>query len=275
MEKAPVGHHVHFTMNGVKYAIPSQYHLTSEEFCPMLYYTRRLLGYIVYPRWFITRMFLSEVIEMMKKNKFYKFELKKITGNMLKEFDLLESQHLQDFDREFVEVLAANLSNLGMKKVNELRGSVGGVLMQAGMKQYVLYSYPYTLLNLCYDNMVCFNQCMNQVKIKYGVDFTDVFKHLKGLKVYMCSIQLMDQFSKVRGEKVGRISFEGTGCREKLGAINNILLKEANLKNAFQEAYEEVSDESKKEVFEEMSIWEDDRDELLERLSEKYTVKPL
>ena len=159
MEKAPIGHHVHFTMNGVKYSVPSQYHLTSEEFCPMLYYTRRLLGYVVYPRWFITRMFLSEVIEMMKKNKFYKFEIKKITGNMLKEFDLLESQHLQDFDREFVEVLAASLSNLGMKKVNELRGSVGGVLMKSGMKQYVLYSYPYTLINLCYDNMVCFNQC--------------------------------------------------------------------------------------------------------------------
>ena len=128
MEIAPVGHHVHFTMNGTGYSVPSRYHLTGEEFCPMLYYTRRLLGYVVYPRWFITRMFLSEVIGILKKNNMYKFGLKKIANNMVKEFDMLENLHLRDFEREFVEVMAASLSNHGMEKLNELRGSVGGSL---------------------------------------------------------------------------------------------------------------------------------------------------
>lgn len=274
MELAHAGHHLYFTMNGTRYAVPSKYHMTSEEFCPMLYYTRRLLGYVVYPRWFITRMFLSEVVEMLKKNKLYKFELKKAASNMIKEFNLLETLHLQDFEREFVEVMAASLSNVGMKKINELRGSLGGALMNTGMKQYVLYSYPYTLLNLCFDNMMCFIRCMRQVEIKYGVDFTEVFLPLRGKKVYASCVKLMKEFCKVGKEKIGEVDFDKSGCRDKLNALNTIMLDEGNLKDAFQEAKEEVSG-IEEEMLKEMTIWEDDREELMERLSEKYIVKPI
>ena len=270
-----LGNRVSFTMNGVKYVVPSREILTLETFSPRLYFTRRLLGYIVYPRWFITRAFLSEVIEMLKRNNMYKHELKKAIKNLIADFDSLERKHLEDFDKEFVEVMAASLCNKGLKKVNEIRGSLGGAMMNNGVKNYVLYSYPYTLLNLAYDNMVTYDRCMEQVTKKYGVDFTDVFIPLKGEKIYYSILNVMKIFVRRMGEKIGHIDFEKTGCIQKLNSLNVTLLDEGNLKKAFDEAHEEVQDDAREELDAWMGIFSETKEGFAETLSEKYNVKKL
>jgi len=275
MEPASFGHHISFTMNGVRYRIPSKNHLTSDEFTPMLYYTRRLLGYVIYPRWFISRLFLAEVIEMLKKNGLYKHELKKQIGNIIQEFNILEQWHKQDFNMEFLEVVAGNLTSNAMKKLNDFRGSVGGVLLQQGIKKYLLYSYPYTLLNLCYNNLCTYGQAMRQVQIKYGVDFTNVFLPLRGDRVYLMIVRMMGRFVRIMGEPINHITFKGSHCREKLEAMGNILLNNDLLREAFEDAFEEVPLEQREEVEAEMNIWLDDEEDLKKKLSEKYNVKEL
>jgi hypothetical protein len=275
MDAALFGHKVSFVMNGEKFVIPTDRHLTQDEFCPMLYYTRRLLGYVVYPRWFMTRLYLAEVIEMFKRNGIYKHELKKAVKNLLHEFDVFENKHKRDFNQELVEVMASNLSVIGLQKINDIRGAIGGVLMNHGIKQYVLYSYPYTFMNMCFDNTVTFEQCMNQVKIKYGVDFTKVFAQLEGTRLYYSAIKVMKKFVEVMGEKVNNISFEGSGCLEKLHSLSNALLDEGNLRKAFQEACDEVPPDEKEGIMEEMSLWYDEKDDIREKLSEKFNVTPL
>ena len=263
-------HRIRFEMNGIRYCIPTKRRFTEEEFCTILYKMRRLLGYIVYPRWFVTRMFLSEVIEMLKKNHVYKHEIKKSCTILLKYYDALEGKHTRDFDREFIEVMAASLSDKGIKKVNEIRGALGGVLLNGGVKHYLIYSYPYTLLNLCYDNISSYYWCVTQIYQKHGIDFNKTFESLKGEEVYFASVQLMKRVVEAFHEEVGKLTIEGSGCMEKLEALDRIMLSNESLHDAFMEAYNEVGADRSEQDLEEMKIWEDS--DFAERLAEKFKV---
>jgi hypothetical protein len=271
--KKYLGHHVSFIMNGVKYRIPTKRSLTQDEFCPMLYYTRRLLGYTVYPRWLLARYFLSEVIEVLKRNKVYRHQLKKTTKSLLEEFDRFEAEHKADFDGEFLEVMATNISGAGLNKVNELRGNVGGVLMNAGVKQYLVYSYPYTFLNLCFDNIMTYEECMKQVIERYDADFTEVFLPLKGKRIYEAAIKMMNDFCTIMKEKIPRLTFEGTGCIEKLQSLNKLLCSEQVLHDAFQDAYDDMPVNKRDNTYEELNLWIDEKNYAIEQLSQKYNVK--
>lgn len=269
-------HKLRFLLNGVEHRMRSPRPIEYEELSGMLYYVRRLIGYTLFPRWSMTRLFMAEVMESFKKQHILRHEMKKITNKVLSELDSLEIRHAMEFDKEFIDVMVNSMSGKALGKVNELRGDIGGALMRHGMKNYVLCSYPYTFLNLCYDNVFQYDKCMEQVMEKYQLDFSEVFSDLRGSNMYIIASKQLDTYLKVTGEDIPEnMTYKDSGCLEKLNSISRILLNEKNLHDAFIEAYNEVPDEKKHLVNSAMSIWLDDGkdDDIAKVLSEKYKVK--
>ena len=67
---------INFTLDGTRYSIKANKQIGQKELENATNQTRKMLGYIVYPRWYIMRSYLSDVIEMFKKNNIYKHQIK-------------------------------------------------------------------------------------------------------------------------------------------------------------------------------------------------------
>lgn len=264
---------IHFTMESRKYVINSPKSLSKDELEAMLFHVRRMLGYIVYPRWFLLELYFSEVVEMLKKNNMYRHEIKKAVKNILTALDELDRKHRKGFDNDFLEVMAGSLSGKSLSKINDIRGSIGGVLMNYGIKNYLLYSYPYAFVNLCYDNMLTYDFALRQVKQQYDIDLSQIFTELRGDKVYIKAITLMTTIIKVLGESIERLSFKDSNCLAKIEALNNIMSNEDNIRNAFKEAFNEIPDDKRKHLKEGMSLWKEESDDFANTLAQKYNVK--
>lgn len=271
-------HKVRFRLGGTEHIITTPRPVSFEELSGMLYYTRRLIGYTVFPRWSLARLFLADVVRTFMNQEIYKHELKKAAKAAISELDALEIRHAMEFDKDFIDIMTNSMSNKAIGKLNELRGSIGGALMNSGMKNYVLCSYPYTFLNLCYDNISHYDNCMKQVKERYELDLSKVFGNLRGSKTYALAHKMLTEYIKVTGEDIPKtMDYNNTGCIDKLNSVSRILLDAKNLHDAFMEAYNEMPEDKRDLVEEAMSIWldEDDKDgkeKVIDKLSQKYKV---
>lgn len=234
---------INFTLDGTRYSIKANKQVGQKELENATNQTRKMLGYIVYPRWYIMRSYLSDVIEMFKKNNIYKHQIKKLIGEIIKAFDSLEVRHYRGYDSTFLEVMSGRLLKVSLNKIKDIRGSIGGVLMNNGIKNYVLYSYPYFLVNLCYDNLLTYDFSMKKAEEAFGINLSEVFLNLKGEDIYDLTVKLMKEFIKVMGEDVSGISLDDANCLAKFEAFDRIVTDEKNLNEAFQEAYSEIPED--------------------------------
>ena len=237
------GRIISFTLDGKKYSIKTNKHVGQEELEDVTNQTRKMLGYIVYPRWYIMRSYLSDVIGMFKKNNIYKHQIKKLISDIIKAFNSLEARHYKGYDPTFLEVMSGHLLKVSLDKINDIRGSIGGVLMNNGIKNYVLYSYPYFLVNLCYDNLLTYDFSMKKAEETFGINLSEVFLDLKGDNIYTLVVKLMHEFIKVMGEDVSGISLDDANCLAKFETFNKIITDEKNLNEAFKEAYSEIPED--------------------------------
>lgn len=253
-----------FRLGDKKHTVMMNKRMSNDEFLNKLLYIRRLFGYAMYPRWFAIRMFLGDVFEMLKKNNLWKHKVKKAANILIKEFDAYEKMHTSDFDEEWIEVMASTMTESVLPKINELRGCIGGVLMNNGIKHYVLYSYPETVCILANEGVVHHDMLMQEVREGYKMDLKDVFKPLRGLKVLASAYSLMSSIEDAIGEPLPMgVDARGTGADEKLKSLERILVNDELLRKAVSDAADEVG------------AWEQDTDELAEKLSEKFNVKRL
>lgn len=253
-----------FHLGDQKHTVMMSKQMSNEEFINKLLYIRRLFGYAMYPRWFAIRMFLGDVFEMLKKNNLWKHKVKKTANLLIKEFDSYEKMHTSDFDEEWIEVMASTMTESVLPKINELRGCIGGVLMNNGIKHYVLYSYPETVCILANEGVVHHDMLMQEVREGYKMDLKEVFKPLRGLKVLASAYSLMSSIEDTIGEPLPMgVDARGTGADEKLKALERILVNDDLLRKAVSDAADEVG------------AWEQDTDELAATLSEKFNVKRL
>ena len=253
-----------FHLGDQKHTVTMSRPMDNDEFLNKLLYIRRLFGYAMYPRWFAIRMFLGDVFEMLKKNNLWKHKVKKAANILIKEFDAYEKMHTSDFDEEWIEVMASTMTESVLPKINELRGCIGGVLMNNGIKHYVLYSYPETVCILANEGVVHHDMLMQEVREGYKMDLKEVFKPLRGLKVLASAYSLMSAIEDAIGEPLPMgVDARGTGADEKLKTLERILVNDDLLRKAVADAADEVG------------AWEQDTDELAEKLSEKFNVKRL
>lgn len=253
-----------FHIGDHKHTVAMSKPMDNEEFIDKLLYIRRIFGYAMYPRWFAIRMFLGDVFEMLKKNGLWKHRVKKKAQELIKEFDAYEKMHTSDFDEEWIEVMSSTMAESVLPKINELRGSIGGVLMNNGVKHYVLYSYPETVCILANEGVAHHDILMQEVREGYKMDLKEVFKPLRGLKVLASAYSLMSAIEDAIGESLPMgVDARGTGADEKLKALERILVNDDLLRKAVADAADEVG------------AWEQDTDELAATLSEKFKVKRL
>ena len=251
-----------FHLGDQKHTVTMSKPMSNEEFLNKLLYIRRLFGYAMYPRWFAIRMFLGDVFDLLKKNGLWKHRVKKKAQELVKEFDAFEKMHTSDFDEEWIEVMASTMTESVLPKINELRGSVGGVLLREGVKNYILYSYPETVCILANEGVVHHDMLMQEVREGYKLNLDDVFRPLRGNKVLASAYSLMSAIEDVIGEPLPMgVDARGSGADEKLKALERILVNDTLLRKAVSEAADEVAERDQT------------TDDVAERLSEKFNVK--
>ena len=263
--------------HGRTYFVGSTKDVGDEELIDMLQYARRFVGYTVYPRWAIVRTLLAEVVEVTNKNGYYRHKLKKAFKDLERELDMLEAYHIMDFDRDFIEVLGGSVMGKSLALVNEIRGAIGGMMLNGGVKNYVVYSYPYNLTNLCYDNTVVWDRVMDAVKRQFNVDFSDVFLPYRGNKAYNAAMKMMDEYVKMVGETIPRIKWQGTLAQRKLDSLERLTLSDKTVQEAIMESYGELPDDKKERMRHIAEAWENEggseAEDIASRLGEKYKVK--
>ena len=231
--------YIKFRLWGEPKAIPSSRRMSEEEFESYLFCARRMLAYVVAPRMCLVRLFLAEVIEKIRNKGIYRHKVKKATNELIACVDKLESLHRRNIDEEFMDLMTNSVAGNAIEKVNEFRGAVGGSMLQKNIKNYIFYSYPYALMNLCYDTVASYKACMDAVKTRTGIDFTDAFIAFRGEKAYLLSRELMLQVMYAIGEKLPKLEFETSGAAAKLDSVGRAM---TNL-DVFKEAYKFAENE--------------------------------
>lgn len=271
-------HEIRFTMHGRPCVVTADRQIAYDEFLSMLYYTRRLMGYVIYPRWCAARLLLAETIEMMRRNGIYRRDLKYATKQLLTTFDQFERLHQSDFDLEFISLIGDGLAAGALGIINEMRGAIGSAMLNQGVKRYVLLSYPYTVLDLAYDNNITYDKAMEAVRTRYGIDFSKTFRKYKGERLYNVTKTWMDVFVDTLKEEIPRLQWDGSLAQQKLTKFEAYIIDEENIHKAFREAYDEMPDDKKPALEAVMSIWDKDNDKveiqrsIEEILADKYKV---
>lgn len=259
---------INFRMWEGTYRVPATRRMKDDEFYRYLLFSRQMIGYVVAPKIALCRLFFGEVMELLKKRGICRQEVKKAANSLICELDRLERLHTRGLNGEFMEIMTASMAGKALAKTNELRGAIGGALMNAGVKEYVFYSYPYTVMELLHEGMCAFNAVMGCVREKCGVYLDEPYKEFMGEAAYQKSVTLMCRVVDVIGERIPRVDFGKSGAMAKVDAIGTMMLNMDNLQDAFKEAVEEVG--NKQAMM--MDVW-DDSDEVAEQLSTKYNVK--
>ena len=250
------------TIGGNKYTIFTPGKMSNEEFTDKVNHVRKIFGYTIYPRWLSTRMLLGDTFVMLRKNGLLRHRIKKAANTLSKELGSLERLHMMDFDPDWIEVMSGHVATKLQPKVNALRGALGGLMMQRGVKNYILYSYPQAICILSREGTEYHDTLMRQVKIKFGLDFSDVFAPLRGDKVLWCARQLMSAMEDVMGEKLPiGVDATGTSVEVALESLERAFYNDKLLSNAFAEAQRECEER------------DFDGDSIADLLSTKYNVK--
>lgn len=267
-------YNVKFRMWGCDYKVPSSKYYGEKDFNAWLFYARRLIGYVVAPRFSLIRLYFGEVVEMLKKRGIYKHKVKQATKALDQELSRLEQRHKRRIHEDFMDVLTNALAGKGLAKTNELRGAMGGAMMVAGVKNYIFYSYPYTLMELLYDTKDVYGGCMDKIRSNCGIDFTTAFVEFRGDNAYMLSYKLMCAVVDTIKEDIPRIDLEASGAVDKINALGRILLDINNMQSAFKEAAGEVEGELPVDV-KMMDVWEEEKEDNIELLKTKFKVTKL
>lgn len=274
MEKAITPYLVRFRLWGMDYQIPSTRVYSESEFNQWLFFARRLICYVMAPRFCLIRLYLSEVEEVMRKKGIYKHKVKQAAKALKAELDRLELRHRRRINEDFMEVMTNAMAGKGLAKTNELRGAMGGAMMRCGVRNYIFYSYPYTVLELLYDTKDMYAACMYKVQKACGIDFTPAFMDFCGENAYMLSYKLMCACEEAIGERIPRIDPEVSGAVEKLNSLARILTDLENLHDAYNEAADEVEGELPADV-KMLDVWQHEEQEATDRLKSKYKVSKL
>lgn len=253
------------TIGGKKFRIFTKEHISNEEFDDKLQYVRRVFGYAMYPRWYAIRMLLGDTCDMLRKNGLYCHRVKKMAKILIKEFDAFERLHTMDFDEDWIDVMSGSMAMQLQPKLAKLRGAIGGIMLNRGMKNYILYSYPQTICILAREGILHHDCLMEEVKEKYGMDLSQVFHPLRGDKVMMCAWSLMSAIEDAVKEKLPEgIDVTTTLCADKaLKDFELALIDDKLLSKAFGEAQEECD------------MRDFNENTIADKLSQKYNVKRL
>jgi len=201
-------------------------------------------------------------LDMLRKNGLFKHRVKGKANILIKEFDAFERLHTMDFDQDWIEVMSGSMATQLLPKLNTLRGAIGGIMLNLGIKNYILYSYPQVICILAREGVTHHDMLMAEVQEKYGLDFSEVFKPLRGDKIMMCSWSLMSAIEDVMGEELpSGVNAKNTQADRALKDFELSLYDDNFLSKAFGEAQEEVDARD----FNENTI--------AEQLSTKFKVK--
>lgn len=249
------------TIGGNRYTIVTPEGMTNEEFAERVNFTRRIFGHAMYPRWLCARMLLGETLDMLRRNGLLKHKIKKAANTLIKEFDAFERLHTMDFDEDWIEVMSGSMAMQMMPKVEGLRGAMGGILLNKKVKNYILYSYPLSVLVLAKEGAEFHDALMRKIKERFKLDFSEVFQPLRGSKLIGCLHLLMSSIEDAVGEVIERgIEVSDTMVDSCLQSLARIAYDDDLIKKAFKEAQEEVDERD----FNENTI--------AELLSDKYKV---
>ena len=231
------------TIGGRKYTVFTPTKITDEEFSDKINYVRRVFGYAMYPRWSATRALLNDTYDMLRKNGLYKHKVKKMANVLNAEFDSFERLHMIDFDDDWIEVMSGSMATSILPKVNTLRGAIGGVLMNHGIKNHIIYSYPEAVCVMANEGCVHHDMLMQEVKERYKMDFSEIFEPLRGSKVLACAYSLMSAIEDVIGEPLPTgLDARNTYANSAMKAIERALMNDKFLAKAFDDANNEVDE---------------------------------
>lgn len=250
-----------FTLGGKTFRVMTPGKMSNEDFSSKVEYVRRVFSYHMYPRWAVIRELLRQTYDMLRKNGMMKHGIKRRANILDKEFDAFEKLHTMDFDPDWVDVMASSMVTQLLPKANALRGAIGGVMMQKGMKNYVLYSYPQTVLVLAREGTIHHDYLIEEAKEKFRLNLSEVFRPLKGEKVLACCMGLMSAIEDAISERLPEgVSAEGTSAEVALISFERALCSDELISKAFGEAKEECDER------------DFNADTIAKRLSDKFKV---
>lgn len=228
------------TIGGRRFRIFTPERMSNQDFSDKVNYVRRVFGYAMYPRWYAIRMLLGDTFDMLRKKGLLKHRVRKMANILTNQFNAFERLHTIDFDPDWIEVMSGSMAMQLQPKINTLRGAIGGVMLNLKMKNYILYSYPQTICILAREGVEHHDYLMKEVKDKYGLDFSEVFKPLRGDKVMMCAWSLMSAIEDAVGEVLpSGVDATKTYADKALRDFECALYDDKILAKAFDEAQDE------------------------------------
>ena len=250
-----------FTIGDKTYTVVTPGRMSNEDFSEKVEYVRRVISYHMYPMWAVAREMLRQTYDMLRKNGLMRHAVKRRANILDKEFNKFENLHTMDFDKDWIDVMSASMVTQLHPKGNALRGAIGGVMLQHGIKNYVLYSYPQAVLVIAREATMHYDCLMDEAKEKYGLDLSEVFQSLRGDEVLACAKALMSAIEDTIGEIIPEgVSAEGTSAEVALISFGRALQSDKVLEKAFDEAKEECDDRDL------------DAQAISDKLGEKYKV---
>jgi hypothetical protein len=117
---------------------------------------------------------------------------------------------------------------------------MGGVLLKQKIKNYILYSYPMTVLVLAKEGVEFHDALMRQIKHRFGMDLSDVFQPLRGTQIIGCTHSLMSAIEDAVGERLERgIDVSDTLVDIQLQSLARLYYADKTIAKAFKDAQDE------------------------------------
>lgn len=252
------------TIDGKRYKFYMRNQMSNEDFSDLVGFVRRIFSYAMYPRWLAAKMLLGDTYVMLRKKGCYKHRIRKAFNQLNKEFDAFEKLHKMDFDQDWIEVMSGSMATQLQPKITALRGSLGGIMMNLGIKNYILYSYPQAALVLAREGTEYHDALIKKVRERWGVDFTELYQPLRGDKVLGCCRSLMSAIEDTIGEELPKgVDATGTPAEIALRSLERAFYDDNMLAKAFNEAEQECKER------------DFNSETIANKLSEKFNVKKL
>ncbi len=254
-----------FLFFGQRNKIKTLRDVTNEELDETIAFLRRSMGYVIYPRWDAARLMLAEANEQVrlripKYPELGKHNVKRAYALMEAELNKLVKAHMANFNDEFLEAMASELSAKAYPKICQLRGDLGGLLMNAGVNNYLFYQYLQVYAVLVCECVHVYDHLMREARQKWGMDFSKTFEMFSGRSIYGRTCMWLSAIEDVIGERFPEINANNTMAYKRMVAIDDIFTTDDNVLSSIREAVLDTMTQEEKD------------EEVRKKLSQKFKV---
>ena len=162
---------------------------------------KRCLFQIVYPIIECAELASCEAMEYLKRQEFYKLNLKRLSVKAKKDMDLGVSRCQQDCDKDFVEEYAARIEDRIYPDILNIRNSISVIMQKNGYK-YSSTMCRFEIVSILLQVAVmAFDGVEDNNFKRTGIRYSKMFKYYRVLDIYKSWKRVGDEVYRLTLDK--------------------------------------------------------------------------